>query len=139
MPEPNTTPNPNDSSPTTPEPNPIVNMKAQDLFNENIRLNNELKAALEKLKRTEDLLAQANDIIKSDMRSRKIDSITRVSNYTVEDLDKMSLDELDQIERTLQMAKKHFAPVVSVGDSDEKPAGLDGIYEAERKKWVERM
>ena len=138
MPEIKPTPNPNDTPPT-PEPNPVVSMKSQDLFNENIRLNNELKATLDKLKRTEDLLAQANDIIKSDMRSRKIDSITRVSNYTVEDLDKMSLDELDQIERTLQMAKKHFAPVVSVGDSDEKPAGLDGIYEEERKKALANM
>ncbi len=77
--------------------------------------NESLRSQVAQLKvQTDELskaLKQANDVIESDLKARLAQKILASSHYTVEDLSKMSVDELKGVEKILVMSN---APIKDI-------------------------
>jgi len=120
----------NDNKDGDKEPqNKIASMKAKDLAIEVIQLKEELGDVKKNLKQVTKERDEANAVIAGDIRSRKINEITKLSKYTVEDCDKLSLEQLDGTLETIRMTKRSFKPVSDVVLRGQTTAeALDEIY-----------
>lgn len=117
-----------DKEPKAPT-NKVADMKNKDLAVEVIRLQKELDAAKKKI---EDISAErdeANRVITNDIRARKITELTEKSNYTVEDVDDWSIDELDAALKHVLMAKaRMMKPIGDMGLAKSPQESMDDLY-----------
>ena len=112
-------------------------MKTQDVATELLRVQQELDATKEELEKITKERDEANAVIATDIKARKITDLVNKSNYTVEDLDSWTLEELDGALKHVNMAKaRSIKPIADMGTASAKSpqAEMDTIYAPWLKK-----
>jgi len=108
--------------------NVSATIKTVDIAYENEKLKETNKAQQTQIDLLKKQLQSANDVLNADIRARKINEIIKVSDYTVEDLDKVGIQELDEVLATLRMAKRSFKSVNDLGKTVNPAASMDDLY-----------
>ena len=113
--------------------NLYAKMIHKDVVREALSLRQTVTDQKDEIKKLKRALKDANDVLIADIRSRKIKEITDTSDYSVEDLDKFNVEELDGIIQVLSMKKKGYK---SVSDTSGPRRGqVDKLQHMFGKGW----
>jgi NADH/NAD ratio-sensing transcriptional regulator Rex len=118
---------------TTPK-NDLATMRHEEVVRTALTLQEVVKARDAEIAKLTQLLKQASDVLEGDLKARKVNTILKFTDYTVEDVDKMSIKEMDRVEEVIRMTKKSFMPVAAEGDKPKPSMALDGLYAPWRNK-----
>jgi hypothetical protein len=114
--------------------NPYAKMKHEDVVREALTLKEGLDDANKQIETLKRALKEANDVLIADLRSKKVADILKKSDYTVEDLNRFDLDELDGILQVISMAKKPFKAVADTTSGATDTRGkLQSMFRSWRK------
>jgi len=103
-----------------------ADVKVSELMLEVEALRNEVKQLKTDKETITGELQKNNDIIAADLKTKKGEWLIRNSKYTVEDVARMTLDQIVEKTKTIQMAtEKTFKSVKAAAmDSERKDEGL---------------
>jgi hypothetical protein len=96
--------------------NRFAKMKSQDVAIEALKLQEQVDSLKEELEKVKGERDEANVVISNDIRARKITELMKKTNYTVEDVDGWTIEELDAALKHVNMVKqKMIKPVGDLG------------------------
>ena len=95
--------------------NKPAELRILELNTQNGALIKRVKALQMRVDELEKALEQANDVIEGDVKARLAAKIMANSRYTIENLSKMSADELNTIDQVLSMSNAPYKGIRSAG------------------------